>query len=76
MACQFPLAALNCCVGHSYATHARSAWDDSPSTRFLNEMGNDPSLATSLPSKLPSRSYICVPMRTAILVLSRQTPPR
>ena len=56
-----------------YGTRAGSAWANLPSTRFLNEIGNVP--AASLPSRLPFRSYICAPTRTAILTPSRQTPP-
>jgi hypothetical protein len=37
-------------AGHSYATNARSAWADLPSTRFLNEIGNDPAPVDSDPS--------------------------
>ena len=61
-------------MGHSYSTNARSAWADLPSTRFLNEIGNAP--AASLPSRLPFRSYICAPTRTAILAPSRFDPRR
>jgi hypothetical protein len=42
-----------------YATNARSALAVLPSIRFLNEIANDPAPATSLPSRLPFRSYIC-----------------
>ena len=38
-------------------------------------IGNDPSPAASLPSRLPFRSYIFAPTRTAILTPLRQTPP-
>ena len=57
------------------ATNARSAWAELLSIRFLNEIGSDPSPVTSLPSRLPSRSYICAPTRTATLAPSRQTAP-
>ena len=75
MACQLPLRRSIVARGHGYATKARSAWADLPFSRFLNEIGNDPAPAASLPSRLPFRSYICMPTRTAILVPSRQTPP-
>ena len=42
---------------------------------FLNETGNDPSPVASLPNRLPLRSGIRTPTKTAILAPSRQTPP-
>jgi hypothetical protein len=36
--------------GARYATNAGLAWADWPSTRFWNEIGNDPAPASRLPS--------------------------